>query len=201
MTRSKEKWDQRWQEKETLPLLPDPWLLRARPFLSGGAALDIACGRGRNALYLVDQGYTVTGIDISGQGLKMLAEEAANRGQTLHLLQRDLERPATLPRGPFDLICMFFYLQRALLPKIKQFVTPGGIVILRTFSTVGRAPEGPSAPDIVLNPGELIEVFANWDVLLYEEGLERSRNGAGLAGIVARKPHTANTSPGSAAIR
>lgn len=186
---SKEKWNQRWQEKASSPLAPDPWLLRAMPFLSPGSVLDIACGRGRNALYLAEKGFTVTGIDISDQGLKMLRHEAANRNLAINLLQWDLESRALLPQGPFDVISEFFYFQRSLLPAIKSSLSPGGTAVLRTFSRAGGFSGGPVNPDIVLNPGEFLEIFSGWEILLHEEGLEQSQKmGGGLAGIVARKP-------------
>lgn len=188
MSCSEEKWDRRWLEKSPRPLLPDPWLLRAMPFLSPGTVLDIACGRGRNALYLAGRGFAVSGVDISGQGLKLLAREAQKRNLALALWQDDLEQQPSLPAGPFDAIIQFFYLQRSLLPSLKGLLKPGGTFILRTFSTVGRREDGPEAPDIVLNPGELLEIFSGWETLLHEEGVEQSANGGGLAGIVARKP-------------
>lgn len=188
MVHSKEKWNQRWQEKSSQPLSPDPWLLRAVPFLSTGTALDIACGRGRNALYLAEKGFTVTGVDISDQGLKLLEQEAANRNLTLNLVQLDLEVTVSLPQGPFDLISKFFYLQRSLLPIIKDSLRPGGIFVMRSFSQAEGCREAPGNPDFILNPGELLDVFAAWDILLYEEGQEESRTGGSLAGIVARKP-------------
>lgn len=189
MKYSKEKWNLRWQEKASHPLSPDPWLLRAIPFLSQGSVLDIACGRGRNALYLAERGFAVTGIDISDQGLKLLGQEAANRNLAVDLLQWDLESRVSLPQGPYDTISEFFYFQRSLLPVIKDILKPGGIAVLRTFSKAGDFPGGPDNPDIVLNPGELLDIFAGWDILLHEEGLEQSRKtGGGLAGIVACKP-------------
>ncbi len=188
MSDLKNKWNLRWLNDLPSPLVPDPWLLRAMPFLSPGPVLDIACGRGRNALYLARRGFAVTGIDISDSGLKLLEREAASRKLTLDLLQRDLEQSITLPKGPFDIMLMFFYLQRSLYPAIKDNLPPGGTVVLRSFSKAGCFTGGPQNPEFVLNPGELPDVFADWEILLYEEGLEQSRKGGNLAGIVARKP-------------
>jgi SAM-dependent methyltransferase len=116
------------------------------------------------------------------------AQEASNRNLALNLLQMDLEATASLPQGPFDVISKFFYLQRSLLPIIKEILKPGGIAILRSFGKTKDATTESGNPDIILNPGELLEVFAEWDILLYEEGLEESRAGGTLTGIVARKP-------------
>jgi len=190
MVHSKEKWNQRWQEKAFKPLAPDPWLLRAMIFLSPGPALDVACGRGRNSLYLAEKGFTVTGVDISDQGLSLLQQEGSNRNLPLKLLQLDLEDSASLPPGPFNVILKFFYLQRSLLPIIKDILKPGGVIVLRSFSKAKSTQRESGNPEFILNPGELLDVFAGWDILLYEEGLEKSQTGGSLAGIVARKPLT-----------
>ena len=189
MVHTKEKWNARWLSKASAPLTPDSWLLRAIPFLSRGSVLDIACGRGRNAIYLAERGFGVTGVDISDQALKLLGQQAANRNLDITLLRSDLESAVSLPSGPFDVVCKFFYLQRSLLPLIKTILKPGGIIVIRTFSSAGNFSGGSSNPDIVLNPGELLDVCYGWEVLLHEEGLEQSqKTGGGLAGIVARKP-------------
>jgi hypothetical protein len=61
------------------------------------------------------------------------------------------------------------------------------ISVLRIFSRAGTFPGGPNDPDFVLRPGELLEIFAGWEILLREEGMEPSRKGGYLAGIVARR--------------
>lgn len=189
MDKSTESWDQRWQEKANDALSPDPWLERASPLLPKGSVLDIACGRGRNALYLAEKGFAVTGVDISETGLKLLRQEAGRRQLTIELLPVDLENTASLPTGPFDVIIDFFYLQRSLYPYIKTNVKPSGIVVLRTFSSAGDYTAGMTDLSFHLHPGELLDIFNGWEILLHEEGLERSQKGGGLAGIVARKPH------------
>lgn len=188
MDKSKESWDHRWQEKSVAPLEPDPWLRRALPWLPGtGKVLDIACGRGRNALYLAERGFLITGIDISQTGLSLLRQEAKKNSLHLELQQTDLELAEDLPAGPFDIILNFFYLQRSLFPCIKRVLSPGGIAVIRTFSIAGGFPAGPSDPAFHLQPHELLEIFSGWEILLHEEGVEQARNGGGLAGIVARK--------------
>ena len=107
--------------------------------------------------------------------MKLLEQEASNRKLALNLLQVDLEASVSLPEGPFDVISKFFYLQRSLLPIIKDILKPGGIVVLRSFGKAKDSTIESGNPDFILNPGELLEVFAEWDILLYEEGLEESR--------------------------
>lgn len=180
-------WNRVWQERQQKPLIPDPWLQRVLPLLPSGRALDIACGRGRNALLLAEHGYAVTALDASEQGLAQLAGEAQRRGLTLDTVQQDLEQRLELPGG-FDVVLQFFYLQRSLFGALRAAVRPGGVAVVRTFSRAGDFADGPGNPDYVLETGELLQVFAGWEILLHEEGLDPAERGGGLAGIVARKP-------------
>lgn len=181
-------WNQVWQERGKKDLIFDSWLRRALPLLPAGKALDIACGRGRNALPLAELGYAVTALDASSQGLKLLNDEARRRGLTITTLQQDLEQNPQLPRAAFDVVLQFFYLQRSLFDAVRDAVRPGGVVVVRTFSRAGSFAGGPGNPDYVLEVGELLTLFQGWEILLHEEGLDEAERGGSLAGIVARKP-------------
>lgn len=182
------RWDSRWREKADTPFLPDSWLLKHLHLLPAGRALDIACGRGRNALFLAERGWSVTAIDRSQEALVQLEHEAARRHLAVKTVCVDLEAAPRLPSGDFDLVIDFFYLHRPLLPAILHAVSPGGVAVMRTFSSAGPFAGGPDNPDFVLEPGELLDTFAGWEILLHEGGLEPSRKGGALAGIVARRP-------------
>lgn len=185
---TQEDWNRRWQEKaHDADWQPDPWLQRIVAFLPSGKALDIACGMGRHALFLAERGFAVTAVDYSPVALKVLDEEAGRRRLSVEIKQMDLEDKPVLPSGPFDLAINLFFLHRPLLAQVMTLIRPGGYVILRTFSQVGVEQYGPVNKEISLEPGELLQIFADWEILLYEEGLEPSKKGGTLAGIVARK--------------
>ena len=185
----KPDWNDRWREKAGQPLTVDPWFLAIAPLLpNSGRALDLACGRGRHALFLAERGLAVTALDNSAEALAQLHSEATRRALTIETRQVDLEIAPQLPIAGFDVVLLFFYLQRSLLPHLRNAVRPGGLAVLRTFSSAGPFPGGPENPDFVLRPGELLEIFADWEVLRHEEGLEPSSKGGSLAGIVARRP-------------
>jgi len=188
--RLQQRWDSRWQEPSDEAWVPDPWLVRVAPLLPGGQALDVACGRGRNARYLAARGLAVTALDISGEALTQLDREAARCDLAIVTRRLDLEAEPQLPDGPFDLVIDLFYLHRPLIPRLQRLVRPGGVMVLRTFSSAGDFPAGSLSPEFVLRPGELYEWFDGWEILHHEEGLEASRKGGSLAGIVARRPAT-----------
>lgn len=187
-------WNLIWRERRQKPLNYDPWLQRVLPLLPPGRALDIACGRGRNALLLAEAGYAVRAVDASPQALAQLEEEARRRGLDIETAQQDLEQVPKLPVASFDLVLQFFYLQRSLFDAVRDAVRPGGVAVVRTFSRAGDFADGPGNPDYVLGVGELLRVFAGWEILLHEEGLDKAERGGGLAGIVARKPMSAEES-------
>jgi tellurite methyltransferase len=188
MNDAHDKWNKRWQEKAENSFEPDPWLLKVFPLLPGGRALDLASGRGRNALFLAEQGISVMALDISEEALAQLSSEAARRRLAVETRQVDMETDPQLPKETFDVVLDFFYLHRPVLAQLREAVKPGGIAVLRTFSSAGSFPGGPENPDFVLQPGELLEIFAGWEILVHEEGVEPSRKGGSLAGIVARRP-------------
>jgi SAM-dependent methyltransferase len=194
MNDQQDNWNERWRAKAAdADWQADPWLQRVFPLLSPGRALDVACGNGRNAIFLAERGFRVTAVDLSQEALSQLDHEACVRGLAVATRLLDLEAGPLPPLGPFDLVLEFFYLHRPLLPSLGALLGPGGLMVLRTFSRAGPFPGGPDNPDIVLNPGELLEIFQGWEVLFHEEGLEPSKKGGSLAGIVARRSGAGQT--------
>jgi SAM-dependent methyltransferase len=186
------EWDHRWRDKAGDPLRPDPWLIKILPLLPAGKVLDIACGRGRNALFLAERGHSVHAIDYSEEGLAVLRAEAAARRCDIRTEKMDLENAPPLAAAGYEIVIDFFYLQRALFPALKRALRPGGVLVVRTFSSAGHFPGGPRHKEFVLAPGELLEILSDWDILLHEEGIEPSSKGGSLAGIVARRPPSAS---------
>nr|WP_320051199.1 methyltransferase domain-containing protein [uncultured Desulfuromonas sp.] len=177
-------WDQRWKERQKRPLQADNWLLKVLPLLpETGTALDIACGRGRNAVYLQQHGWQVTAVDSSVEALQQIQSACPE----VTMLHHDLDQPLELNLN-YDLVLQFFFLNRRQLPHFMQQVRPGGVMIIRTFSDAGNFGSKGGNPDHRLQPGELLEIFSGWEILCHEEGIEPSHKGGSLAGIVARRP-------------
>ena len=137
--------------------------------LTAGKALDIASGKGRNALFLALRGFQVTAIDISAVGLEHGRKQAEELSLSIDWQQADLEHIELVP-AEYDLIVNMNYLQRSLLPQIKSALKPGGHVIFETYLIDQQAVGHPKNPDYLLAHNELLNCFREFRVLLYREG-------------------------------
>lgn len=137
--------------------------------LARGRALDIACGKGRNALFLAERGFDVAAIDISPVALAEGQRRAREKSLTIAWQQTDLEQ-MRLPEDGFDLVINFNYLQRSLIPQLKAALKRGGHVIFETFLIDQQAVGHPKNPDYLLAHNELLHRFREFRVLWYREG-------------------------------
>jgi len=157
----------------------EPWLAGAVADLRPGLALDLACGRGRNALYLAERGWHVTALDYSAVAIEALC------GTSIDARVVDLEDAAfQLPDSHYDLIVDIVYLQRSLFPQIRTALKPGGMFVgvIAMFDD-----DAPMNADFLCKQDELRMVFADWTIHHYREGRNRHRN---VAEIVAERPGT-----------
>ena len=126
---SLEQWNERYRAGEQLFDAPVPLVVKFAGSVSG-EALDLACGSGRNALYLAKQGWNVTAVDGSPVAVNVLKERAHERGLDIDIRIADLERGEfKIPCDKYDLILDCYYLQRDLIPKMQAGVRPGGMII------------------------------------------------------------------------
>lgn len=156
---------------------------------AGLPVLDLACGKGRNGLYLARAGMKAVLADISMDRLKEVRNRAGELFPRVLVCRVDTEKDGlgVFRPGSFGAILVFRYLHRPLMPFIKELLAPGGILVYETF-TVDQARFGkPSNPDFLLKPGELSGWFSDWNVMHYSEGIQGSPQKA-LACIVCRKP-------------
>lgn len=178
-------WDEYYSDPANLDLAPAPLVVEVADLLPPGQALDLACGAGRNALYLASLGWEVTAVDASPVAIRALRELA--KGTKVDARLVDLESPAFAiePHG-YDLICDFYYLQRNLFPAIREGLKIGGAFVA-TIHLSGDTPGAkPHNPDYVLQPGELRSAFGGWKIRFYSEAPEPDK-GRPSARIIARR--------------
>ena len=178
-------WNRKYRERSHMALEPDPFLVSAyTELLEGsapGTALDVAGGVGRHALWLADRGWQVKLVDISENGIELARK---NSPSTVELEVLDLQKVRDLGRAKYDLVIVFFYLQRSLFPALMKALKPGGLLIYKTYTLEQqRFSGGPSHPVHLLKPNELLRAFASLRILRYHETV-RER---GIAELAARK--------------
>ena len=169
--------------------------------------LDLACGSGRNGLYLVNQNIPVVFADIKESALEQVESTVTRHHyeekSTTDFWQVDFEQDSfeqeelkPLAGKSFSAIIVFRYLHRPLFEQIKQAVIPGGYVVYETF-TVDQPQFGrPKNPNFLLNHGELAELFSDWTIIHSFEGVIDAKNAdannasgkQAIAQIIARKP-------------
>ncbi len=152
-----------------------------------GQALDLATGRGQNAIFLAERGFEVLGIDISSVALEEARKSAEEKSLKVNWQQADLDA-IELPALRYNVVLNFNYLQRSLLPQIKRTLKPGGWVIFETYlidqQTIGQ----PKNPDYLFLHNELLDFFREFRVLYYREGkFPQSGEGAFRARLLAEK--------------
>jgi tellurite methyltransferase len=136
--------------------------------LPRGRALDIACGKGRNSLYLAELGFEVAAMDISTVALDEARTRAKSKQLRIDWRQTDLE-VVQLEEAVFDLVVNFNYLQRSLIPQIKRAIKTGGHVIFETYLIDQKEIGHPKNPAYLLGHNELLEHFRDFRVLYYRE--------------------------------
>ena len=155
-----------WNRKhgEAGPLFgvePNRFLVAEAADLTPGKALDLACGAGRNAVWLAEQGWTVTGADFSDVALANARALAAERGVDIEWVQTDLRDWEPPPRA-FDLVAVF-YLQlpaEELAPvhsRAAEAVAPGGtlLVVGHDLQNLNGGHGGPKDPRVLLTPEDV----------------------------------------------
>jgi len=183
-------WDERYRSgertAEDLDAAPAPLLVETAKKLAPGKALDLACGTGRNALWLAEHGWNVTAVDGSPVAMDILRNRVSERGVMVNMRVANLEKfEYLIEPSSWNLVAICYYLQRDLFEPAKQGVVPGGILISIVHITEpGEEPTGHR-----LRPGELEAYFQGWEILHHREGrpndAARQRS---VAEIVARRP-------------
>ena len=174
---SREAWDRRFASGSHTSSTPSGVVVRSRDYwalLPPGErrALDVAAGAGRNALFLAGEGFAATALDWSEIGFALLRERAAEAGLAVSTRVEDLESESPHLGGPYELVVVSDFLHRPLLKRLRDIVSPGGLIAYETFSYRQRDEQGgPSCDDYLLGPNELLDAFSGWRVLHYQETL------------------------------
>ena len=189
-TDDRKRWDEKHASRHGQEE-PSPFLWRIFEShawrIQPGTALDIATGKGRNALFLAERGFNVEGVDISEIALREARKRAAEKNLTVSFRTADLDT-LELPEAAYDLILNFNFLLRPLISKIRRALKPGGHIIFETYLDDQGALGHPRNPAYLLRPNELLELFHGFGIFYYREGkFVESGEEAYRAGLFGQK--------------
>src|ERR1700733_2983677 len=190
-------WDQKYEQSMVSLTKPDPFFLSAYEefvndsYPSAGAALDLAGGIGRHALWLGGKRWQMSVVDISEVAISRLRQEALQLNLTLDLFALDATEYKFEP-AQFDLIVLFYHFDRTLYSRIVSALKPGGFLIAKTSLRWSS--------DEMLDPGsinslqrnEILSLVPELRVLYYQERPVANR---GVVEFVGRKPGFAHELP------
>jgi SAM-dependent methyltransferase len=173
-------WDERYQGDQMSPVEsigPPPEFANHEHLLpTSGNALELACGRGRGALWLAERGLDYHGVDVSPFAIDLARELVDSKGLADHCRLEVHDLDVGLPDGPpADLILCYKFRDPGLDEAIIDRLKPGGILAIAVLSEVDRGPG-----NFRIRPGELIEAFSTLETLLDGEG-------DGMAWLLAKK--------------
>src|SRR5882672_2617084 len=183
-------WDKRYRSgqraAEDIDAAPTALLVETAERLPPGKALDLACGSGRNAIWLAERGWNVTAVDGSPAAIEILRNRASERGIAVNTKVANLEKfEYKIEPASWNLIAICYYLQRGLFDPAKQGVVPGGVLI--SIAHITEPGEEPTAHR--LRPGEFERYFQGWEILHRREGKPNdAAHQRSVAEIVARRP-------------
>jgi SAM-dependent methyltransferase len=159
----REDWNRKYGEAGRLfGAEPNRFLVAEVEALEPGRALDLACGAGRNSVWLAGRGWTVTGADFSDVALENARGLAAERGVEVEWVQADL-REWEPPERAFELVVVL-YLQvpaaerRAMLGRAAAAVADGGVLLVvgHDLQNLNGGWGGPKDPAVLFTPEDVV---------------------------------------------
>lgn len=185
---------ERWNRILTSPTptfntKPNAYLVQMIKGVPPGKALDVGMGQGRNALYLAQQGWEVTGFDPAEKAVAVANAEAARLGLKLTTLTVGDEE-FDFGKDRWDLVVLSYVSLRHLGQRVFDSLKPGGRVIVEGFHR-DATKNGPIGGGVVFDTNELLTSFNKFRILHYEDvpgvgdfGLRDTR----LVRLCAQKP-------------
>ena len=196
-------WDQRYRAPEYIfGTEPNRFLVsQAALFHRGQRVLDIACGEGRNSVWLAQRGCRVLGIDISPLALKKARGLADDNKVEVEFQQADVRQWRWHP-GELDAVVSIFIqfaapAERAsLFEGIQRALKPGGVLVLQGYTPRQLEYKTGGPPDAahMYTESMLRQAFAGMELMHLREHEDTLAEGtkhvgrSALIDLVARKP-------------
>ncbi len=150
--------------------LPNALLMTAIEGRTPGRALDIGMGQGRNAVGLAVKGWTVTGFDVSAEGLAVARAQAARAGVAITAIQASDD---TFDAGTnqWDLIAVIYgpgsIADPGYVARLHRSLKPGGLVVVESFASDRAAAQ---RRPVDIDPADLRRAFSDFQMLRFDDG-------------------------------
>ena len=167
---NEEFWDNKFAGRSDNPLSAEKSLVENFTCFKKGTVLDIACGDGRNALFLLEKGFNVTGVDFSGKALERLKMFAQRNNYLVDTEQIDLSSSLSLKSiGIFDNIVINHYrLSKAQLEELKDHIAEGGILFISGFGYKHKV-DSKIRKDDLMQPSDFEDMKNSFELISYTE--------------------------------
>lgn len=175
MLEDREKWEARYKDGSGKGQQPDSLLASNTDLLDGGLALDLACGKGRHSIFLAKRGYAVVAIDISLEATKTLHAKARDRSLAVFPIVADLDN-FPLPSERFDLVAVFYFYEKSLIPSISDCLNPGGLLFYSTFNERHTSIKPGFNPDYLVPVGALAREFKDLRIIHSDDESGEAQN-------------------------
>jgi len=184
MKSDRERWNRRYASEAFSAAEPDEFLVEHAGLLAPGRGLDLACGRGGNALFLAERGFRVDAVDGSFIAVAQLVAEATRRKLAVRGIVADLD-DYPLPIGRYDAVVVFYFFDPRLMPSIEACLEAGGLLVYATYNHRHRSIKQEFNPAYLVPPQGLASYFDNLETLVCEEA---AGDAGGVSRLIARKP-------------
>lgn len=160
-------WNSRYQGSEyAYGTSPNDYLVTQMALIpKGGRVLCLADGEGRNSVFLAENGFQVTAVELSSEGIEKAKRLASQRGVTVTFVEADVNAVEIKPAAWDGIVSIFLHLPRklrqALHQRIYAALAPGGVYIYEayTLDQLGKGTGGPKEPQVLAAPQEVLEDF------------------------------------------
>lgn len=171
--KDKEKWDAKYLEKSQLlrPRKPSRNLQEYIVHCNGVKALDLACGAGRNSIFLAECGFNVDALDIAQIAIKALETDARSKNLLSKINARQVDLDIyKIKKEIYDLIIMTNFLDRTVLTSAMNALKKDGILFVETYIVSDENEKKQSNADNLLKTQELKNMLDDsWKVLHHDE--------------------------------
>jgi SAM-dependent methyltransferase len=169
---------------------PSALLVEAVESRPPGRALDVAMGQGRNALFLAQRGWSVTGFDISETGLSVARANASKAGVELRAVRSGLEE-FDYGTAEWDLIALIYVptsaYERSAIATLARALKPGGLLVIENFASDRTAPD---RRPVDIDPVDVRAALSGFEILRFDDRVAMSEwypQPTRLCRVIARK--------------